>query len=239
MKNKTQKRPLISAIIGISIALFTIVCCGLLVPLGLFTAAAFLHQWRIPLIILGIATAVISIFFLLKGKEIICVCKVLDIMRKHKKLLISLLGIILCASLISVFLSGNFFRPSTSDSTGMIRAEWKNSKADSDLVRVVNFLEENIGKEIELAEEKQVITGREALSIKIIMLECCTKGEFAEILNNISKIGKVKASDFSKKEIFAELPANEIPKIAEIWNVETISLELESKILRESIIKGF
>jgi len=236
MKNKTQKRPLISAIIGILIALFTIVCCGLLVPLGLFTAAAFLHQWRIPLIILGIATTVISIFFLLKGKEIICVCKVLDVIRK-RKLIISLFGIILCVSLVSVFLSGNFFRPSTSDSTGIIRAEWKNSKADSDLVRVVNFLEENIGKEIEFAGEKHTITGRKALSIKIIMLECCTKGEFAEILNNISKIGKVKAFDFSKKEVLAELPADEIPKIAEIWNVERIDFEQKSKDIWLKLIK--
>ena len=102
-KSKIQKRPLISAIIGVAVALFTIVCCGLLIPLGFFTAAAFLHQWRIPLIILGIVTAVISIFFLLKGKEIICVCKALDMMKKHKKLIISLLGVILCISLSLFF----------------------------------------------------------------------------------------------------------------------------------------
>ncbi|MBU2442126.1 MAG: hypothetical protein KKA43_07370, partial [Nanoarchaeota archaeon] len=152
-KSKTRKRPLVSAIIGAAIALFTIICCGILVPLGLFTAAAFLHQWRIPLIILGIVTAAISILFLLKGKEIICVCKALDIMRKRKKLIISLLGIILCVTLISIFLNSNFFKPVTR-SGFVTTSEWKNSKVESDLVRVVNFMENNKGKEIELAGEK-------------------------------------------------------------------------------------
>ncbi|MBA3064594.1 hypothetical protein FP803_04110, partial [Candidatus Woesearchaeota archaeon] len=123
VKSKTRK-PLIPAIIGAAIALFTIICCGILIPLGLFTAAAFLHQWRIPLIVLGIAIAVISIFFLLKGKEMVCVCKFFEIIRKRKKLVISLLGIIICASLIIIFLSSNFFRPSTTDSTDMIKSEW-------------------------------------------------------------------------------------------------------------------
>ncbi|MBU4283760.1 MAG: hypothetical protein KKA61_02925 [Nanoarchaeota archaeon] len=230
VKSKTRKRPLISAIIGAAIALFTIICCGILVPLGLFTAAAFLHQWRIPLIILGIATAAISIFFLLKGKEIICVCKAFDIMRKHKKLIISSLCIILCVSLISIFLSGNFFRPSTSDSTDIITSEWKNSKVESDLVRVVDFLKNNKGKEIELAGEKHVITGKEELSIKVVMLECCTKREFDDILGSLSKIGVVRSSDFDKKEIQADIPVDEIPKIADIWNVERIDFEPEARI---------
>ena len=235
-KSKIQKRPLISAIIGVAIALFTIVCCGLLIPFGFFTAAAFLHQWRIPLIILGIVTAAISIFFLLKGKEIICVCKALDMMKKHKKLIISLLGVILCISLIIIFLSGNFFRPPAGNFTGESKSEWKNSKVDPDMVRVVNFLKGTIDKEIKLNEEKHIITGKEEIGIKIIMLECCTKNEFAVILDDISKIGKVENSDFSKKEIFAELPAEEIPKIADIWNVERIEFQPEAKALWEPII---
>jgi len=101
--SKIGKKPLISAIIGIAIAFFTIICCGLLVPLGLFTAAAFLHQWRLPLIILGIATAVISIFFLLKGKKIICICKVLDIIRKRKKIAGILLALLFVS--LGLFLS--------------------------------------------------------------------------------------------------------------------------------------
>ena len=228
VKSKTRKRPLISAIIGAAIALFTIICCGLLIPLGLFTAAAFLHQWRIPLIILGIATAAISIFFLLKGKEIICVCKALDMMRKHKKLIISLLGIILCISLISVFLSSNFFRSSTSDFTGIV-TEWKSDKVESDLVKVVNFMENNKGKEIKLAGEKHVITGKEELGIKVVMLECCTKSEFDDILGSLSKIGVIKGSDFDKKEIQADISVDEIPKIADIWNVEKIDFEPEAR----------
>jgi len=235
-KSKIQKRPLISAIIGVAVALFTIVCCGLLIPLGFFTAAAFLHQWRIPLIILGIVTAVISIFFLLKGKEIICVCKALDMMKKHKKLIISLLGVILCISLIIIFLSGNFFRPPAGNFPGESKSEWKNSKVEPDLVKVVNFLKGTIDKEVKLNGGKHIITGKEEMGIKIVMLECCTKDEFAVILDNISKIGKVRNSDFSKKEIFAELPAEEIPKIADIWNVERIDFQPEAKALWEPII---
>jgi len=235
-KSKIQKRPLISAIIGVAVALFTIVCCGLLIPFGFFTAAAFLHQWRIPLIILGIVTAVISIFFLLKGKEIICVCKALDMMKKHKKLIISLLGVILCISLIIIFLSGNFFRPPAGNFTGESKSEWKNSKVELDLVKVVNFLKGTIDKEIKLNGEKHIINGKEEIGIKIVMLDCCTKDEFAAILDNISKIGKVRNSDFSKKEIFAELPAEEIPKIADIWNVERIDFQPEAKALWEPII---
>ncbi|MFH1592283.1 MAG: hypothetical protein ABIB47_02870 [Candidatus Woesearchaeota archaeon] len=235
VKSKTLKRSLVGTIIGAGIALFTIICCGILVPLGLFTAAAFLHQWRIPLIILGIATAAISIFFLLKGKEIICVCKALDMMRKHKKLIISLLGIILCVSLISVFLSSNFFRPSTSDFTGIV-TEWKSDKVESDLVRVVNFMENNKGKEIELVGEKHIITGKEKLSIKVVMLECCTKKEFNDILDSLSKIGVVKSSDFDKKEIQADIPVDEVPKIADIWNVERIDFEPEARTLWTQVL---
>jgi len=234
--SKIRKKPLISSIIGIVIALFTILCCGLLVPLGLFTAAAFLHQWRTPLIILGIVTAAISIFFLLKGKEIFCVCKVLDIMRKYKKLIICLLGVILCISLIIIFLSGKFFRPSANDFTNKITKEWKNRKVESDLVRVVNFLENNKDKEIELAGEKHLITGKEKLGIKIVMLECCLKPEFDRIIDSLSKIGVVRGSDFDKREIQADIPADEIPKIADIWNVERIDFQPEAKALWEPII---
>ena len=242
VKSKIRKKSLISAIIGIAIVFFTVICCGLLVPLGLFTAAAFLHQWRTPLIILGIVTAAISIFFLVKGKKIICLCEILNIIKKRKKLLIFSLGIMLGVVLISLFLSGNFFRPSTTDSTGKIAtngtiaAEWKNSKVESDLVIVVNFLENNKGKEIELAGEKQVITGKEKLGIKIVMLECCTKREFDDLLDSLSKIGLVRSSDFDKREIQTDIPADEIPKIADIWNVERIDFQPEAKVLWEPII---
>lgn len=243
IKSKTGKRHLIVAIIGVAIALFTIICCGILVPLGLFTAAAFLHQWRIPLIILGVAITGISVFFMLKGKDIICVCKVFDLIKKYKKLTIISTSIIIFIGL-AIFAVSNFFLPSVRNSALTINPEstileWINIKAELELVRTVNFLKGNIGKEIKLEGEKHLITGKEMISIKVIMLECCTKGEFREMLDNISKIGKVKSSDFSEKEIQAGLLADEIPKIADIWNVETISLEPEAKILWESIIKGF
>jgi len=236
VKIKTRKRPLAGAIIGAAIAIFTIVCCGLLIPLGLFTAAAFLHQWRIPLIILGIVIAVISIFFLLKGKKIICVCKALDIMKKHK-LITALLGTILFISVIGIFLSSNYFRHSTSD-ISVITSEWENSKVESDLVKVVNFLENNKGKEIELAGEKHIITGKEKLGIRIMMLECCTKSEFDDLLGTLSKIGVVKSSDFDKKEIQTSIPADEIPKIANIWNVERIDFESEARIFWAQVLNN-
>ncbi|MFH1899367.1 MAG: hypothetical protein ABIJ82_02775 [Patescibacteria group bacterium] len=243
VKGWDRKHSLISAIIGVSIAAFTFICCGLLIPLGLIGAAVFLHQYRIPLIILGVAIAGVSIFFMLKGKDIICVCKVFDLIKKYKKMTIISTGIIICIGL-AIFGVTNFFPSSSRNFASTINPEstisgWRNNKAGTELVSIVNFLKGNIGKEIKLEGEKHLITGKEMMSIKVIMLECCTKGEFAEILDSISKIGKVKGSDFSKKEISAELPADEIPKIADIWNVEKISLEPDAKILWESIIKGF
>ena len=240
LKSKAQKRSLISAIIGISIAIFTFICCGLLIPLGLIGAAVFLHQYRIPLIILGIAITGVSIFFMLKGNNIFCLCKVSDLIKKYKKLAIISIGIIIFIGL-GIFLASNFLTVPTQDlsSPNQLKSaisEWKNSKVKPDLVRVVNFLENNKDKAIELAGEKHVITGKENLSIRVVMLECCTKGEFAEILDDISKTGKVKHSDFNKKEIIAELPADEIPKIADIWNVERIDFEPEARTFWTQIL---
>jgi len=238
---KIRKRSLISAIIGVSIAIFTFICCGLLVPLGLIGAAVFLHQYRIPLIILGIAIAGASIFFMLKGKEIICVCKAFELVKKYRKLTIILMGILIFVG-TGIFLAGNFLTTPTQDFSSPNQpestiSEWKSNKVDPDLVSLINFLKGDIGKEIELAGEKHIITGKEEVSVKITMLECCTKGEFAEILDDISKTGKVRSSDFSQKEIIAELPADEIPKIADIWNVEKVDLEQKSKDIWIKLIK--
>ncbi|MBU2068157.1 hypothetical protein KKE13_01075 [Patescibacteria group bacterium] len=240
-KGKTSKSSLISAIIGVGIAIFTFVCCGLLIPLGLIGAAVFLHQYRIPLIIFGVLMVGVSIFFMLKGKDIICICKVFDLIKKHKKLTIISTGIITCISL-AIFAVSNFLFPPARNFTSPINPEstileWRNNKAESEIVRIVNFLEGNIGKEIELAGERRLITGKEIISIKVIMLECCTKGEFREMLENVSKTGRVKSFDFSKKEILAELPADEIPKIADIWNVERVSFESKSRETWLQLIK--
>ena len=241
VKTKARKRSLISAIIGVSIAIFTFICCGILIPLGFIGAAFFLHQYRIPLIILGVAIAGVSLFFMLKGKDIICICKVFDLIKKYKKLAIVSTAIITSIG-FAIFILSNFLPPQPEILPGQLNPElirWENNKAESKLVSLVNLLKENIGKEIRLGEERHLITGKEMLGIKVIMLECCTKGEFRDMLDSISKIGKVRGSDYSKKEILAELPADEMAKIAEIWNVETISLEPDAKILWESIIKGF
>jgi len=235
-KSRVQKRSLISAIIGVSIAIFTFICCGLLIPLGLIGAAVFLHQYRIPLIIFGVAIAGLSIFFMLKGKEIICVCKIFDLIKKYKKLIFISMGVIILVS-VGIFLAGNFPTvPTQLNQQKSTTSKWENNKAESGLVILVNFLEKNIGKEIEIGGEKHLVTGKEIIGIKVVMLECCTKGEFADILDDISKTGKVKSSDFSQKEIIAQLQINEMPKIADIWNVERISLESDTKILWEPII---
>jgi len=235
VKSKTRKRPLISAAIGIAIAILAFICCFILVPLGLFTAAVFLHKWRVPLIIAGIVIAAVSIFFALRGKEIFCICKVLKLWKKHKKLIIISLGVILCISLI--IFSTNFFKTFSFSKSEKATLEWKNNKVESDLVRIVNFLENNKGKYIELAGEKHIITSKEELSIKIVMLECCTKSEFDDILGSLSKIGVVRGSDFDKKEIQADIPVDEISKIADIWNVERIELEPKSEDIWIQLIK--
>jgi len=239
-KSRIQKYPLISAIIGVSIAIFTFICCGLLVPLGLIGAAVFFHQYRIPLIILGVAIAGVSVFFMLKGKEIICICKVSDLIKKYKKLAIISIGMIIFIG-TSILLASNFLTAPIQDFSSpnqpvSTTSEWKSNKVEPDLVRLVNFLKGKIDKEIELAGKNHTITGKEEMGIKITMLECCTKGEFAEMLDNISKIGSVRNSDFGQKEIIAELPAEEIPKIADIWNVERIDFQPEAKALWEPII---
>ena len=241
VKSVGRKRSLISAIIGVSIAIFTFICCGLLVPLGLIGAAVFLHQYRIPLIILGVLIAGISVFFMLRGKEIICFCKVFDLIKKYKKLAIISTSIIICIGLV-VFLSSNFFTTPTKNPTsavisGPTVSEWKSGKVESGLVKLVNFLKRNIGKEIVLDGETHLATGKEMIGIKVVMLECCTKGEFADILDDVSKTGKVRSSNFSQKEIIAELPADEIPKIADIWNVERIDFEPEAGTFWAPVLK--
>jgi len=240
---RVKKSSLVTAIIGVGIAVFTFICCGLLIPLGLIGAAVFLHQYRIPLIILGILMAGVSVFFMLRGKNIICVYKIFDLIKKHKNLAIISIGIIIFVG-TAIFLGSNFLVAPTKNfsSPNQLKStlsEWKNSKAESKLVGLVNFLNRNRGKEIELNGKKHLINGKEVIDVKIVMLECCTKGEFAGILDKITKIGEVRGSDFNQKKIIAKLPAEEIPKITDIWNVETINLELDTQVLWESIIKGF
>ncbi|MBU4022861.1 hypothetical protein KJ591_00680, partial [Patescibacteria group bacterium] len=197
-------------------------------------------QYRIPLIISGVALAGVSIFFMLRGKNIICVCKFFDLIKKHKKLVIILIGMIILIS-TGIFLGRNLLNAPSQDFSNQNQlkptlSEWKSSKAELKLVTLVNFLKRNVAKEIELNGTKYLISGKEMIGIKVIMLECCTRGEFADILDDISKTGKVRGSDFSQKEIIGELPADEIPKIADIWNVERITLEPDAKILWESVI---
>ena len=110
-------------------------------------------------------------------------------------------------------------------------SEWKSAKSEDYLVKVVNFLIENKGREIEVAGEMHKVTGKEKLDVKIEMLGCCTGGEFNDLLESISARGEVKSSDFEQKTIHASVPADEIPKIDDVWNVARISFEPEARAL--------
>ena len=133
--------------------------------------------------------------------------------------------------LIGVLTSGCIGKEESSigeQQTSAVVSGWKSAKSEGDLVRVVNFLLNNKGKEIEL-NGKHIITGKEKLNIKIKMLGCCTKPEFEDVMELISKKGEVKSSNFNKREFHASVPADEIQEIDDIWNVERIDFEPEAR----------
>jgi hypothetical protein len=110
-----------------------------------------------------------------------------------------------------------------------VEIKWKGAVTDPYLVKVVNFLINNKGKEIELAGEKHVITGKEELDVKISVLDCCTEEDFGGIINTVNTCGKVRDSNFEEFSIRASLLADEIPKIDDIGNVAWIKFEPEAK----------
>jgi hypothetical protein len=234
-KKRVKKRHLISAIVGAVIAIFTFICCGLLIPLGFIGAAIFFHQYRIPIIILGSGIGIVSIFFFLRGggKGCICelICKLKD--RISKELIVGLVCI-LCVSSAVWFFWTDFSKSSLI--TGQSVSEWKSDKVNPDLVNVVNFLENNKGREIELYGKKGVITGEEKLDVTIKMLECCTKEEFDDLLGSLSTIGEVSSSNYEQKLIQASLPANKISALADIWNLERMSFEAKARAFWIKII---
>jgi hypothetical protein len=235
-KKKVKKSYLISTIIGAAIAIFTFICCGMLVPLGFIGAAIFFHQYRIPLIILGSGIGIVSIFFFLRGGGKGCICELICKLKERisEKLIIGLVCI-LCASL-AVWFFGTHFSKSSLISNQSV-SEWKSDKVDPDLVNVVNFLENNKGREIELNGKKRVITGEEKLDVTIKMLKCCTKKEFDDILGSLSTIGEVSSSNYEQKLIQVSVPANKVPDLADIWNLEKISFEAKARAFWIKIIR--
>ncbi len=147
------------------------------------------------------------------------------------KLLI--VGMILIIIFISGCVNQQKKHPQLTEQTVL---EWKGKVSEVGIVSVVNFLLNNKGKEIEL-NGKHIITGKEKLDIKIKMLECCTKSEFEDVMELISKKGEVKSSNFNKREIHASVPADEIPKIDDIWNVAIIEFESEARTFWMGVIR--
>jgi len=113
-------------------------------------------------------------------------------------------------------------------------SKWKGNVTESDLVRVVNFLINNKGKEIDLAG-KHKITGKEKLDIEVVILECCSKEEFNKVVKTVSTYGKVKQSKFPS--IHASVAVDAILKIDEIGIISTIKFEPETHSFWMKVIK--
>jgi len=104
-------------------------------------------------------------------------------------------------------------------------SKWKGNVTEADLVRVVNFLINNKGKEIDLAG-KHKITGKERLDIEVVILPCCSKEEFNKVVKTVSTYGNVKKSNFPS--IHASVAVDDIPKIDEIGIISTIKFKPEA-----------
>lgn len=104
--------------------------------------------------------------------------------------------------------------------------KWKGKVTEGALVKIVNLLINNKGKEIELAGKKQRITGKEILDVKITVLDCCLQEEFQDVIRKVSTYAKVKNSDFPS--IHASVSADDIPKIDKIGIIMDIRLEPEA-----------
>ncbi|MBU4346053.1 MAG: hypothetical protein KKH29_01835 [Candidatus Omnitrophica bacterium] len=101
---------------------------------------------------------------------------------------------------------------------------WKGAVSEADLVTVVNFLINNKGGEIVLAGEKHTITGKEKLDIEIIAHSCCEPKRFYK---DISAYGEVKNFKFPSYRV--GVPADEIPKMDELGEVQEIKFEPEKR----------
>ena len=100
---------------------------------------------------------------------------------------------------------------------------WKVDVTEAGLVTVVNFLINNKGKEIVLAGEKHIITGKEKLDVEIIAMNCCDPESFYK---DISAYGEVKNFEFSSYRV--SVPAEQIPKIDKIGDVAEIKFKPEA-----------
>ena len=73
---------------------------------------------------------------------------------------------------------------------------WKGVVTEGDLVKVVNFLINNKGKEIKLDGKKHTITGKEELDIQTTILPCCDENMFRKYISTFGVVKDVKFPTF-------------------------------------------
>ncbi len=135
--------------------------------------------------------------------------------------------IFLVIIVLSVLVSGcNSQKSGEKHPANITPSLWQSDKADSDLVRVVNFLINNKGKEVELAGEKYKITGKGKLNIEIKILSCCDEMGFRKYISAFGEVEDVKFPTFH-----ASLPADTIPEFEKNGEITEIRLEPEANEL--------
>ncbi|MBU2445580.1 MAG: hypothetical protein KJ666_08415 [Bacteroidetes bacterium] len=100
---------------------------------------------------------------------------------------------------------------------------WKGAVTEADLVKVVNFLINNKGKEIKLDGKKHTIKGKEELDVEITVLSCCDEQEFRKYIHVFGKVKDVKFPTFH-----ARIPADKIPQIDKNGEVTEINFTPEA-----------
>lgn len=100
---------------------------------------------------------------------------------------------------------------------------------EDDLEQVYYFLMNNVGKEVKLAGEKHVITGKEEIDIMIELESCCkAKDLFDYAVNSVSELGEVRDAKFEELLVYAGLPVEKIPELATL-PINKIGFEPESR----------
>jgi len=103
---------------------------------------------------------------------------------------------------------------------------WKGAVSEADLVKVVNFLMNNKGKEIKLDEKKHTITGKEELNIQITILPCCNENMFRKYISTFGVVKDVKFPTF-----YAIVSADAIQELDKNGEIVEIKFEPEKRDL--------
>jgi len=113
-----------------------------------------------------------------------------------------------------------------------IEIKWKGAVTEADLVKVVNFLINNKGKEIVLTGEKHVITGKEELNVEITILMCCDEKVFRQYISTFGIVTDVKFPTFH-----STVPADAIPEIDKYGEITAIKFESRARELWMNSVK--